>query len=147
MTRNEITQIAYSLIGIPYVHQGRSDKGIDCVGLLAIIAQRLNYPHTDLESYRRTPSATKLIELLRENLDEIDLNEVDVGDIFLMKLGGTKPRHTAILASNATDFERGLQPTIIHALNSISIQSVVEQPLSIYRGQLVKGFRFRGLQP
>lgn len=146
MTRNEITNIAKDLLGVKYTHQGRSVQGLDCVGFICEIANRLNYSYTDLESYRRTPSASKLLELLRENLDEIDLSEVGIGDIFLMRLGGVKPRHTAVKISDVTDLEKGLQPTLIHALNTVSIKRVIEQPIEIYRGQLVTGFRFRCLE-
>lgn len=146
-TRQKVVDIARSLLGWKYQHQGRGNlQTVDCIGLLTVVADRLGYKYTDLESYRRTPAANKLYELLCENLDEIPLSEVGIGDIFLLRLGGIKPRHTAFKASDVTDIEKGLQPTMIHALNTPSINSVVEQPIELYRGQLCKGFRLRGIK-
>lgn len=146
MTRNEVVNKARELIGLNYAHQGRDLNGIDCVGVLTYIAQSFNYPYTDLEGYKRTPSAGDLIALLRENLDEIELSEATLADIYLMRLGqGIKPRHTAIISNITTDYEKGIEPMIIHSLNTLSVQKVVEQPISIYRGQIVKAFRLRGI--
>lgn len=137
MNRQDVVNKAKSLLGIKYAHQGRSEKGLDCVGVLAMVADEFNYVYTDLEGYKRTPSASALIDLLKLNLDEIELSETEIGDIYLMRLGqGIKPRHTSIKVSDST---------IIHALNMGNIQRVIEQPLDQYRGHLVKAFRFRGI--
>lgn len=138
VTREQIVTEARSLLGVPFLHQGRNPQlGLDCVGLCVEIARRVDYPEIiDLEAYKRTPSASDLLELLRANLDEIDLSEVGIGDVYLMKMGGAKPRHVAIKTS---------EKEMVHALSSLSIKRVIEQNISLYRPEFVRGFRLRGL--
>lgn len=147
VTRQEIIDAAHSLLGVPFLHQGRNpETGLDCIGLCVEVAKRIGYPEIhDLEAYKRTPSANDLLELLRLNLDEIDLSEVRAGDIYLSKMGGAKPRHVMIRVSDELDIEKGIQPTLIHALNNEQTHRVIKQPVSVYKTDLVRGFRMRGL--
>lgn len=147
ISRRAICEISQSLIGVPYLHQGRDvNIGIDCVGLLVEIGKRCDYPYLrDLESYARVPSASKLLETLEANLFEIPLTEVRIGDFYLMKMGGIKPRHVAVKVSDETDYITGIEPMLIHALSNGGINAVVKQPVSVWRSQFVKGFRAHGL--
>jgi cell wall-associated NlpC family hydrolase len=114
ITRNEIIEIAKSYIGLPFVHQGRSkDTGVDCVGLLVCLGQEMGYPDLkDAEAYRRIPSANVIRSILGQNCDEISVEEAKEGDIYLMRLGGIKPRHAAILYY---DDRYDGEPCLIHA--------------------------------
>lgn len=136
------------MLGTKYRHQGRdASTGVDCVGLLVEIARIIDYPFQvfDMESYRRTPQPSVLIGLLRQNMDEIPLEDVGVGDVYLMTVGGRKPRHTGIKVSDVTDPARGVVPTMVHALNKPGLQRVVEQKISEYERGFVMGFRIRGM--
>ena len=48
-----ISRIAQEFIGIPYLHAGRSVKGIDCLGLVHLFYKKLglNIPDTDGKGY------------------------------------------------------------------------------------------------
>lgn len=144
-TRKDVVKFAREEIGTKYRHQGReSGKFLDCVGLLVVIGKRMNYPNiVDPRVYRRTPSATVLVETLRQNMEEIPVADVRAGDIYLMRLGGVKPRHTAIKTSDEVDIKNGKYPTIVHAYKPEKI--VIEQSLRPFEQWLVKGFRIRGL--
>jgi cell wall-associated NlpC family hydrolase len=134
VTRNEITEAAFSLIGTRFRHQGRDKKtGVDCVGLLVVVGRMVNYPDiVDLTDYRRTPSAETIYETLKTNCDEIPLSEAGDGDFYQMRLHGIKPRHVAIRHGNG----------VIHAASG----GVRWQPFSDFPAVwFVRAFRCRGL--
>lgn len=145
VTRQQVLEAAESMLGLPFVHQGRSDRtGVDCVGLLVCIARKLGYPEiVDIEGYRRIPKAETIRETLGVNLDEIPVEECGPGDIFLMRTGGIKARHAAILHSDVTDAVSGKQPMLLHA---VQIGGVKLEPKSLFPDSwYVAGFRMKGL--
>lgn len=139
VTREEIVKAAETMLGLPFLHQGRNPEvGVDCVGLLVVMGRLINYPElVDAEAYRRTPSALVIREVLEANCDEIPLDEVGIGDIYLMRTGGIKPRHTAIVYDDV-DGER----YIIHASRS---GVKIERKDNYSAAWFVAGFRVRGL--
>lgn len=136
-TRDDICNTARQFVGCRFRHQGRNENGVDCVGLLVVVARAVGYEHiTDVEAYRRTPSANTIRETLAANCDEIPLEDVRRGDILLMRMGGRKPRHAGILLSDGDD------PLFIHAVTpAVRIQPISDFPASWF----VAGFRMRGL--
>lgn len=144
ITRDEIKQAALSLRGVPFLHQGRDPKvGLDCVGLLVALGERLGYQNIeDKEAYKRIPSASEIRKFLEKNLDEIPPSEVGVGDIFLMRMHGRKPRHTSICIETRNDPLQNLYPSIIHAnYDGVRLNMISDFPKAWY----VAGFRVRGL--
>jgi hypothetical protein len=146
MTRQQIADAARSMVGIRFLHQGRTRQGVDCVGLLAVILNDLSYPVVDVEGYRSSPPASVIYQTLCANFDEIPMSEVGLGDIFLMRIGGRKPKHASILVSTETDYPRGIVPEIVHAYAIGSRGKVVKEPLVQWLPQCVLGFRLRGLE-
>jgi len=145
VTRVEILNAAKLLLGLPFVHQGRStETGVDCVGLLVAIGRVIDYPEIhDVEGYRRIPSSSTIREVLGKKCDKIPLSEMKVGDFFLMRLNGRIPRHAAVFFNNESDPARGVVPTILHAAKTgVTIQPISDFPSSWY----VAGFRVRGVK-
>jgi hypothetical protein len=147
ISRENIVAAARELIGVPYLHQGRDTRtGIDCVGLLVLIGQKIGYEEIhDLADYRRVPSSSTLLEFLNKNLEEVPLNEIQAGDFLLLTLGGRKARHTAVISSLQIDLAKGKEPMLIHALNDGNITRVIEQPIKRWQHLFVKGFQAKGL--
>lgn len=147
VTGQQIVEAARSLVNLPYVHQGRSaNTGADCVGFLKLVAEKLGYPYeiSDSVTYKRKPSYKDLLTHLRANMTEIELSEVGVGDVILMRaLGGGEPVHVAICSSMETDYLNGKEPMLVHAIEKD--KKVIEQPQRIYKNWFVKGFRIKGL--
>jgi cell wall-associated NlpC family hydrolase len=138
--REKIIEAATEFVGTRFLHQGRDKAGVDCVGLLVAVGRAIGYPEIfDVEGYRRVPSADTIRETLRKNCDEIEVSEVKPGDIFLMRMGGIKPRHAAIFLGDVWHGE----PAMVHAVAPV----VKVQPLSDFPSSwFVCGFRIKGVK-
>lgn len=142
ITRKEVVHTARAYLGLPFVHQGRSKQtGVDCVGLLVCMGQDFGYPDLqDAEAYRRIPSANVIRSILSVNCDEIPMEEAREGDIYLMRLGGRKPRHASVLCF---DQRYGDEPCIIHATkDGVRLEAKRRFPDHWY----VAAFRIRGVK-
>lgn len=65
VTKEEIVEYAKTLVGIPYVHLGRSEKnGVDCVGMLRLVANRFGISSHDFFNYAPTADGASLIREL-----------------------------------------------------------------------------------
>jgi cell wall-associated NlpC family hydrolase len=64
-TSTDVIRAARSLVGRPFLHQGRGALGIDCVGLLVTIAVMIGSPLKDRAGYAPSPDPM----LLRDQLD------------------------------------------------------------------------------
>lgn len=104
---NAIVETARSYLGVPFVHQGRSRRGVDCVGLLVCVAQDLSIPVSDDLAYGLNPDPVHLRAKISENLAPIAMADAQPGDVYLMRFDQAAT-HVAILT------DRG----IIHALST-----------------------------
>lgn len=70
MTRDEVIAEArtYVASATPWRNRGRTRQGVDCVGLLCVVADRFEQPYTDLEAYSRLPNGDHLVEHLKNQL-------------------------------------------------------------------------------
>ena len=101
-------RVARECIGTPFLHQGRRQGlGVDCVGLLLVVADRLGLTGVDFPNYYRTPDGT-LEEKLSASLWRCVRECIHChmpGDVLCFKIRN-QPQHVAIRTN------RG----IIHAL-------------------------------
>jgi hypothetical protein len=74
MTRDDIVREARSWINTPWRHEGRDRHGIDCAGLLVMLARAFNLSHDDIRGYARQPTGTGFLEHLRRHLDPAPLD-------------------------------------------------------------------------
>lgn len=126
-----IVDTARSYLGVPFVHQGRSRRGVDCVGLLVCVAQDLGIPVSDDLAYGLNPDPVHLRAKLSENLTPIAMTEVLPGDVYLMRFD-KDATHVAIVT------DRG----IIHALSTV--KGVVEHRLdATWRARIRAAWRVR----
>lgn len=109
--------IARTFLGVPFLHQGRSERGLDCVGLLVLVFRALGYPVADLEGYSRNPHHGLLVANLEAN-GAVPVDEPQVGDIaviaFTTRNGEPVWRHVGIVGD---DVHGGL--SLIHACSSV----------------------------
>lgn len=68
MKRNDIITEARKWLDTPFVHQGRSDMGLDCVGLIIKVGEYFDVPYEDKIGYVRAPHDNTFLEHLRKFL-------------------------------------------------------------------------------
>lgn len=98
-----VAERARSMIGVPFLHQGRDRNGIDCVGFMAYV---IDYPFAQIPAYPRDPLNSELETamtaafgpplLLKPTIDQ--LRE---GDLCAMQYRGPI-RHVGIVLNHPT---------------------------------------------
>lgn len=61
MTRDQVVAEARRWVGTPYRVRGRSERGLDCLGLLVMLGRAFEIPHVDQQDYSIWPDANRLI--------------------------------------------------------------------------------------
>ncbi len=139
-TRAQIIEAARSLVGVRYVHQGRSTAGIDCIGLLHRVASMLGEAPHDFLEYGERPRPDVLLKHAAIGLVEIPVEDATGGDGLLFyfkkdKAGEKVPQHFGIKTDDGT---------FIHAFAKLG--KVIEQTLgAFWSRRVVKAYRFRGV--
>jgi cell wall-associated NlpC family hydrolase len=107
INREDVIAEARKWIGTRWRHQGRSQMGVDCAGLVVLVGQTLGLPATDMLGYRRSPDGV----LFRQHIVSQTTFEAQprAGSIGLFR-EARFPTHTGIFA---TDEDGHL--TLIHA--------------------------------
>lgn len=137
VTRENIVAAARARLGVAWQHQGRSEAGIDCVGLVTKTAADLGLSDFDLDNYARMPNGIELLDILRSQMPQIHPAErFGLGDVLVFRSQGT-PTHVGI----AGDYRHG-GFSLIHAYNDASPPRVVEHRLdgTLWLPRLVAAF-------
>lgn len=149
-TRAEYVEAARSFLGVRWQHQGRSEQGIDCVGLLVVPACRLGLlrPEDDVTNYSRQPDGEELSILLHRYCLRLPRwQDAREGDVLAIKYAD-QPQHVAIV-TRPHDARWGIH--IIHAAGSAEVGGKVvehridKQWLASHRARIHAAFAIRGL--
>jgi cell wall-associated NlpC family hydrolase len=137
-TGDDVVREARTWVGVPWRHQGRSDRGVDCVGVPVLVARSLGISDYDMTNYPRRPDGS-FISYFREHLDPVRPDEARDGDV-LVFAEGRHPCHCGIRTT------RHGRPAVVHAHagRRAVLEETLEAALSIV-GKPVYHFRFRGL--
>lgn len=130
-----IVEKAKEYLGVRFAHQGRSKKGLDCVGLYICVLRDLGIEFEDVAAYGRKPSAKLLLETIRKVCNEVSLDNLQAGDLLLMKYGSQEPLHTAIYAG----LKNGTERIILATASGVQMKYKSD----FENGQLVKAFRLK----
>lgn len=108
--RAEMVAAARSLVGVRWRHQGRSVRGVDCLGAVAVCLSAIGVEGEDERNYEREPDGVRLYAGLSARLGE-PVQRWRVGDIALMRWATSNGLHShvGILA------QHNGQWTLIHA--------------------------------
>lgn len=110
---------ARSYLGVPFRHQGRSARGLDCAGLVAVSLVAIGREPADVTAYGREPLDQGLRAMCVANFGEpVSKDEMRPGDVPLMQFRG-EPSHVGIVTAYP---EGGL--ALIHSY--AQIRKVVE---------------------
>src|SRR5690606_18089886 len=121
--RRAILAAARRRLGTRWVHQGRGAAGLDCVGLIIVIARELGFTSKDVAGYARRQDGRMLLSRLHDQLQLSSLTDWQDGDIGVFREAGF-PIHLGILTRD------GDVPTVIHA--HAGRRRVVEEALGSY---------------
>lgn len=118
-TPAQVIAAARAWVGVPWVHQGRSRRGVDCAGLVVMVARELGLSTFDVAGYGRRPQPDTLLDaLLDAGCAQRDMQP---GMLLLMRFR-REPQHFALLADHP---HGGL--SIVHGLSTSG--AVVEHRL------------------
>lgn len=96
MKTDEVINEARTWLGIPYQHQGRTQHGIDCAGLVIKVAHSLGLSSFDADGYSRVPSGHRMRRELLALTEEVETNEMRPGDILHFAFSH-QPQHVALI--------------------------------------------------
>ena len=139
-----IVEQARGLLGVKFHHQGRSRAtGVDCLGLLVLVAQALQLTFEgaplharDRTDYGHNPDVGYLRSALERYLTKVDADAMQPGDVGLF-LVDKRPQHLAIIS----DYPVGGEYGMIHAY--APLRKVVEHRMDeAWRERLVAIYRF-----
>lgn len=116
-TTDDLIAAARSRIGMRWLHQGRTEQGVDCVGLVLVCLRDLGIEVPDMPGYRRSPHPIHFIEHIRTNTDRAPAPAPGMMGVFR---DGNQPCHVGIFA------EMHGQLSLIHAYAGLG--KVLEEP-------------------
>lgn len=96
LNRNKIIEEARTWLGTPWRHQGRTRKGVDCVGLIVQVANSLglNPSGYDFCGYSRHAGGLELLSHFRNNMTEKLISAALPGDVIVFR-DNAYPCHVA----------------------------------------------------
>lgn len=132
---DQIIEAARRWLGVRWKHQGRTRSGIDCLGLIVLVAKELGIADTDEKTYSRRPDGKELLARFRHEMDEVMLNQIRPADV-LMFADSLYPCHVGFVS------EKHGQLHIIHA-HATRRQVLEEKYAYEWPNKARKAFRFK----
>lgn len=133
--RDDIVAAARARRGVSYQEYGRNEHGIDCAGLLIVVAREVGIlpPDFDVRGYSQRPDGTLLDHLAPHMGPRLNKATMRAGDAIVIETD-EHPQHLGILASYKGRYD---VLSIIHASNDPRYMRVVDMRL-----MFSKHFRF-----
>jgi len=131
--------MARAYLGTPYHHCGRSRHGLDCAGLLVLVAHDMGLSDWDAVDYSQQVRGDHLMAQLERFFERVGDGEQEAspGDVFLFACWGN-PTHVGIATGEGT---------FVHAFNDRGTGAdgaVVETRLDALWRRMLKGvYRWR----
>lgn len=94
MSAEAFVAAARGFLGVPWMHQGRTERGVDCIGLVVLSARAVGLDAPLDANYGRMQDYRQARRYLDQFCDRVGTAEV--GDIVLFKTSQTL--HTAIVS-------------------------------------------------
>ena len=126
------------MLGVPFHHQGRSDAGVDCIGLVMVAANRAGQQIENVTGYPMVPRNGLFMRHLLQHCDAVDADSVMPGDICMFAFD-SEPQHIAIVTNTSPEIR------IIHSYAQVG--AVVETGIGgIWQRRLRGFYRVRGIE-
>ena len=121
------------LMGIPFLSGGRDRNGADCFGLLLMFAQKIGIELPDVEYSENwvERGGNLLIENAHEYADEIERDELSVGDVIFFQNDPRAVNHVGIFLGE----DRFIHTIDVHGsvVQRLSSQPYCRRAHSFYR--------------
>lgn len=149
-TRAAYVAACRALLTVRWVHQGRSEMGVDCVGLLVVPAIQVGLMAADVATpdYQRGPKGDRLDQLLHQHGRRLARwQDAQLGDVLALKYYD-QPQHVCVVTRA---WREGWGFQIIHAFGSTEGGGgVIEHRLDntwlkSHRAKIHAAFSFRGI--
>lgn len=137
MKREDIVTEAREWQGVPFLHQGRSRSGVDCVGLVQKVGDRFSVHYVDLMGYARAPANLTFLRHLRQFLKPYPIKGIRTGIVGVFRQSRF-PCHIGIFSVKDN------VPSLIHS--RADRHKVVEEPYDPEMFHLVELLAFPGLE-
>lgn len=136
----DIIEHARGFLGTPWVHQGRSRAGVDCLGLAALTARAVRGYTWDITNYAAQATDETMLQLCAEHMDPVPLARLAPGHVVVIRY--QRQRHMAIVGDYAA------QPGALSLIHASSIHGkVVEHRLdSRWQRIIIAAFALRDLR-
>lgn len=85
MTRDEVEAAARDWLGVKWAHQGRSRRGVDCIGLVIKVGETFGIPYEDLLGYSRQPTGYHFLDHVRKFLTPVSFSDTRRGNIGIFR--------------------------------------------------------------
>lgn len=136
-SNQEIVECARSWLGTPWRHQGRTKRGIDCIGLIIVVAHEMGLSDFDVTDYGRQAHGYKFEEGFELHMDRKPIPAAVPGNALILR-DSRFPCHCGIVSSIS-----GV-PHLIHA--HAAHRKVIEEPFQEHILNNRRGcFAFRGV--
>jgi cell wall-associated NlpC family hydrolase len=90
---------ARTWLDVPFLHQGRSRRGVDCAGLVIKVAHALDLSTFDVTTYPRNPDSS-LRAYCDQEMRPLRGLDFGAGDVLLFRDNENKERHLAIVGDH-----------------------------------------------
>ena len=139
MRSDDIINAARGWLNVRWQHQGRTEHGIDCAGLVILVGKDLGLLDYDFSTYDRLPQQTAFLYHFEDNMDPVELGAECDGDVLVFRQE-QYPCHCGILSTKYN------KPHLIHA--HMPRRRVMEEPYDEkeWKGKFVAAFRYRGVE-
>lgn len=135
MLLDNIIEEARSYLGTPWKHQGRTRRGVDCVGFIILAFTKFNIYIKEIKGYSRFPDGIELKKVMDAQPNFKQVNNIIPGDIILFRIK-RDPQHVALAVNSTT-----ADIAIIHSYNGGEAK-VIEHDLAPYwRSKIVSVYR------
>lgn len=136
--RADIVSAARRYVGVKWMHQGRTQYGVDCAGLLTCVAYDLRLRDVQIVDYGRMPDPDRARSVIESHMDRITYKDLAPGDVVSFVVINAVQHFGLVTEINPHRFIHAYEPS----------GKVVEQSLSGPWLRRVRGcYRFREAAP
>lgn len=138
-SRQGLIDRARTFLDTPWRHQGRSEHGVDCLGLIVLVARLEGFQVADDTSYARRPKGRQMLDGFEAHAERVSLADKQPGDVVLFSRQSL-PVHVGLLGWQHKSL------SLIHAIETYA--KVVEHHYDDqWRVDTRYCFRFPGVEP